>query len=416
MSRAPVEWLAGVPGRTPATGRPEWAATARPEWAEWNTGGEPYTIGIEEEVLLIDPLDQSLAEQGDQILGELPEDLRRHVAPETHAGVVELISSVHASVPAAIAELRQLRRRLAAELHGRGLAAAGSGLHPFGPEQNTRTSAGRRYRAVSETMRSLARREPTAALHVHVGVPDPEAAVRLMDGFREALPVLMALSANSPFSQGRDSGFASMRNRVFCGFPRTGVPRSFAGYADYVRSIEPLIVSGALPDPTFLWWDVRLQPALGTVEVRVMDAQSNLADTAALSALVHSLARLSLQELRDEPLSSPEVLAENCFLAARDGVEARLIEPVQRRLVPLTLAADGMLRACRRHARALGCSAQLEGTGPLALINGAKRQRAWVRSGRDLRSLLPALAEQFAAEPETRAFSSALSPSNDRSP
>lgn len=390
----------------------ERAAGDRPGWADWNSDHAPYTVGIEEELLLLHPLNQFLAEESDQILSDLPEDLRRHAAPETHAGVVELISSVHRTVPAAIAELRDLRHRLSDELRLRGLAAAGSGLHPFGPVRGSRTSSGRRYRAVTETMRSLAERQPTAALHVHIGVPDPEAAVRMMHGLRESLPVLMALSANSPFSQGHDSGFASMRNRIFSGFPRTGVPRRFQDFDDYVRSIEPLISSGALPDPTFLWWDVRLQPVLGTVEVRVMDAQSNLDDTAALAALVHALARLSLEEWPGEAAAPPEVLAENCFLAARDGVEARLIEPAQRRLVPLSLTVDGLLGACRTHARALGCGPELEGVSRLALVNGAKRQRAWVHSGRDLHSLLAVLAEQFATPPELVAFASAT---NERS-
>ena len=129
-------------------------------------------------------------------------------------------------------------------------------------------------------MRVLARREPTMALHVHVGVPRPRTPSASSTGCAATVPILLALSANSPFWQGRDSGFASVRTVIFQAFPRTGAPRHFADYGAYVEAIDGLIASGAVPDPSFLWWDVRLQPALGTVEVRVMDAQSTVGEIA----------------------------------------------------------------------------------------------------------------------------------------
>ena len=145
-------------------------------------------------------------------------------------------------------------------------------------------------------MRELARREPTFALHVHVGVADPEDAVRLANRLRAHLPLLLALSANSPFWQGRDTGLASARTPLFQAFPRVGIPRAFDDYADYVEAVDLLIRCGAFPEPTFLWWDVRLQPRFGTVEVRIMDAQTTVEDTAALVALVQSIARLEVEE------------------------------------------------------------------------------------------------------------------------
>ena len=146
--------------------------------------------------------------------------------------------------------------------------------------------------------------------------------------------MLLALSANSPFSQGRDSGFASARTVIFQGFPRTGTARRFADYTDYVEAVDPLIASGALPDPSFLWWDVRLQPPLGTVEVRVMDAQSSVADSAPLIALVQSLAPLMLEGEPPNGATAPEILAENRFLAARDGLQAKLDRPREARARP----------------------------------------------------------------------------------
>ena len=139
----------------------------------------------------------------------------------------------------------------------------------------------------------LARREPTLATHVHVGVATPRAAVRLLNRLRAHLPLLLALSANSPFWQGRATGFASTRTTLFDAFPRTGVPRSLHGYSDWVRTVDALLRSRAIADPSLLWWDARLQPRLGTVEVRIMDAQTTVEDVGALAALVQSLARSS---------------------------------------------------------------------------------------------------------------------------
>ena len=173
---------------------------------------------------------------------------------------------------------------------------------------------------------------------------------------------------------------------IFQAFPRSGPPRFFADYADYVETVDALIASGAIPDPSFLWWDVRLQPALGTVEVRVMDAQSRVRDVTPLVALIQSLARL---ELEGEPASlvpSAEVLAENRFLAARDGMDARLIDPAARCLVPVREMLDSLLAECRPHALALGCAGALDRVQPLAAANGAARQRAFVACKRRSRA------------------------------
>ena len=241
----------------------------------------------------------------------------------------------------------------------------------------------------------LARREPTLALHVHIGVPDPEDAIRVLNGLRDAVPVLLALSANSPFSKGYDSRFASARTVIFQAFPRTGTARRFTAYADYVRAVDALIASGALPDPSFLWWDVRLQPALGTVEVRVMDAQITVADTAALIALVQSLARLELEEESVDSGAGPEVLAENRFLAARDGLDAQLIDPEKRVLVPVRALLDALLATCRANADAVGL-VELDRVGRLAAANGAERQRLWARQD-GLVQLVSTLTQRFAA-------------------
>jgi carboxylate-amine ligase len=222
------------------------------------------------------------------------------------------------------------------------------------------------------------------------------------------VPILLALSANSPCSQGADRGFASIRRILFQAFPRTGTPRAFASYSDYVDAIDALIASEAIPDPSFLWWDVRLQPRLGTVELRVMDAQSTVADIEPIVALIQSSARLVLEgEYRPVPMS-PEVLEENGFLAARDGMAASVIDPATRRLVPLRQLLDGLVEACRPHAAALGCARELEGVRRLADRTGADRQRAALASGAGFDRVVQDLAEQFAAQPAAVARSGAF--------
>jgi carboxylate-amine ligase len=243
----------------------------------------------------------------------------------------------------------------------------------------------------------LAHREPTMALHVHVGVPAPEDAVRVLNGLRRNLALLLALSANSPFLQGSDSGFASARTVVFQAFPRTGPPRRFSDYADYVGAVDALIASTAIPDPSFVWWDVRLQPTLGTVEVRVMDAQAELEDVAPLVALIQSLARLELEGEPSRATPSAEALAENRFLAARDGMDARLIDAGGRRLVPARDMLEVLVGECLPHAFALGCVGALERVFQLADRGGADRQRQIATHGGTLADVVSTLADRFLA-------------------
>jgi glutamate---cysteine ligase / carboxylate-amine ligase len=276
-------------------------------------------VGIEEEVMLLHASDFALAPWIDSILPSLAPHLAEHVGAETHGSALELRTGVHNDVPSAIAELALLRRELRSELKTRGLRAAAAGMHPMTVWQETRISGGERYQLLYESLRELARREPTFALHVHVAVSDPEDALLAMNGLRSYLPLLLALSANSPFWQGRETGLASTRTPMFGAFPRVGLPRAFADYDDYVQSIDLLLRCGAFPEPTFLWWDVRLQPRWGTVEVRIMDAQITVEDSAGLVALVQSLVHMEISKAapRVAERQVPELLAENRFLAAR---------------------------------------------------------------------------------------------------
>lgn len=374
---------------------------ALPEWAEWRPAAEPFTVGVEEELMMLHPEDWSLAHRIDSVEPELSAGLSSHVSAETHKSALELATGVHSSVGGAVEELSELRAALQSDLARLGLRAAVAGTHPFAVWQDVEVSAGERQRAVYGSMRELARREPTFALHVHVGISDPETAIRVVNRLRGHLPMLLALSVNSPFWQGRDTGLASARTSLFQAFPRVGVPRAFLDYGEYVEAVDLIIRSDAFPEPSFLWWDVRPQARFGTVEVRIMDAQTTIEDTTGVVALVQCLARLEAGEgyLSGRLLESPEVLIENRFLAARDGMEVRLIDAVREERVPARELLGHLLAACAPHAEELGCAAELGSVAGLAEATGSTRQLAVARSTRSLRELVGELAAAFSGVP-----------------
>jgi carboxylate-amine ligase len=293
------------------------------------------------------------------------------------------------------AELLALRAALGDGLDRLGLRAAAAGTHPLATRGEVRIAPDARYRQIEDTMRAIARREPTMALHVHVAVPDAASAVRALDGLRNDLPLLLALSANSPFWRGADSGFASIRTPVFAMFPRVGIPRAFGTYPTYVRVVDAMLRAGAFRDPSFLWWDVRLQPRLGTVEVRVMDSASGVAEVATLAAVVQCLVR-RYAESGPARAPEPEILAENRFLAARDGMRAELIDGFALRTRPAVAMLEDLLATCRPFAAALGCAAELRAASALAADPGDARQRR-IATRAGVEAVPGALSEGFAA-------------------
>jgi glutamate---cysteine ligase / carboxylate-amine ligase len=371
-----------------------------PAWARWNADPErpAWTVGLEEEVMLLDPEDWTLANRIDDLLPKLSPELAAHVAAETHACTLELFTGVHRTVGEACSELLALRRELAAQLSALGLRAAVAGTHPMAASEETRVSGGARYQVLEQGLRDLARREPTFALHVHVGIPLPELGIAAFDRIRAHLPLLLALSGNSPFWRGHDSGMASFRTPLFQAFPRAGIPRRFGSYAAYAECIDTLLRADAFPEPTFIWWDVRLQPRIGTIEVRIADAQTSIGEVAALAALIQSLVRLEATEplASEELLDAPEVLAENRFLASRDGMAARLIDPVNELRVPVEETLAGLVGRAGSHARELDCAAELAGVRELARQPGATRQRA-IAGERGLPGMVAELSSLFVA-------------------
>ncbi len=346
--------------------------------------------------MLLDPDTWELAQRADELLGVLGDDLVASCSGETHQAALELATSPCATVGEAMAELGRLRARLARDARAIGLATAAAGMHPGTMADDSQVSPAARYQLVHKTMRGIARREPTFALHVHIGVAEPESAIRLLNRLRAHLPLLLALSASSPLWRGEATGLASNRTILFQAFPRTGLPRRFDDYADWVRTVDLLMRSGAIPEPTFLWWDVRPQPRFGTVEVRIMDAQPRVEATGALCALVQALARLELEQgfAARELVDAQEALAENRFLAARDGVAAELVDPVRAVRVPVADLLTEVLAAALPHASALGAAGELAVVPALVSSPEGPRQEALGAAG-GIAGLVSDLARRF---------------------
>src|SRR5256885_2737742 len=202
----------------------------------------------------------------------------------------------------------------------------GAGIHPTGRLGDAQLVRHERYARVDDQMRGLIRRTPECALHVHVGMPDPETAIRAFNGLRPYLPLLEALSASSPFWFGLDSGMASARSALVRAYPGRGIPRAFRDFEDYAATVTDAVRAGGLDDYTFLWWDLRPHPRLGTIEIRETDAQASLDEVAALAGLVHGLAIHAAEEKPRDVSNAepPEALAWSSFRAARDGLDASL--------------------------------------------------------------------------------------------
>lgn len=369
---------------------------AGPDWSAWpeRSDREAFTLGVEEELMLLAPGSWGLAQAADELLPRLPADARSRVSPETHAAALEIGTGVHGAVSDATAELRELRDAVRDTAAAAELAVASAATHPFAVWRDTALGRGDRQAEVYGSMRELARREPTYALHVHVAMPDADAAVRVFNRMRVHLPLLLALSANSPFWQGRDTGLASARTPLFQAFPRVGIPRRYDSYEDWVGTVDMLVRCEAFPDSSYLWWDVRMVPRYGTLEIRIMDAQIDLDATATLVALVQCLARMELHEAWAEEASHapPEVWDENRFVAARDGVDAKLIVATEGVRMPVLHRVAELLPHLRPHAQDLGCAAELDGIDRLLRENGAKRQLRLARTEHRLPGLVAALA------------------------
>jgi carboxylate-amine ligase len=277
-----------------------------------------FALGIEEELLLVDETDFRLANIASDVVGRVSARSGT-IMNDLYEALIETSTPVVRSAPEGIEHLAAHRE----QLRKAGAAFIGGGLHPDAAFGDVVHVPLERYEAIQREMRGLVSRTPTAAVHVHVGMPDAETAITVYNRLRAHLPLLQALAAHSPFWHGRDSGLASSRAIIFRGFPRSTIPPAFADYEDYVELVRWATETAEVADYTYLWWDIRPSPNLGTVEVRAMDGQSRLETIAGLAALIHALA-VACADGHAERMPPTEALKESSFRAARDGVDATI--------------------------------------------------------------------------------------------
>jgi carboxylate-amine ligase len=356
--------------------------------------GPRYTVGIEEELMILDASSLDLASAIDSILGLEPP--RGEVKPELLESVLEIATAPCPDVASAAAQLQALRAMVAERAAEQGLRIGASGTHPFARWEDQRVVSDDRYRGLIRSLGFVARQELVFGMHVHVGMADPEETIHVANHLRPYVPLLIALSANSPLWRGEPTGLASSRVPIFRAFPRVGLPPRFADWRDFTERVQTLVDGGVIADYTYLWYDVRPHPRLGTIEIRAMDSQTRLEHTTALAALVVSLVKL-LTEQAQSGTSSPEepweLIDENRWLAARHGLDAELLDHTGGRR-PARELTEQLLATLRPHALQLGCSEQLEGIGDLLRGgNGAHRQQMVFEANRDLRELMGEIVE-----------------------
>jgi carboxylate-amine ligase len=329
---------------------------------------DPFSLGVEEELFLVDPVTGRQANASAAVLARLA-PVCGSVAPELHACHVELITPICRNATEAADTLAGLRRAVLAT----GAGLLGSGAHPSALEGEAAITDRARYERI-RILLGDAVATPVGGLHIHVGMPDPQTAIRAFNGLRRHLPLLQALAANSPFRHGHDTGLASAREVTVRGWPRSGVPRAMRDFDDFRASAQRLARAAEVPDYTWFWWKLRPHSKLGTVEVRALDVQTTLEDTAALVALTHCLARHAVDaEAGADPPA--EVLDEGIFRAARFGTGAQLPD-AEGNLHPVAALLDGALEDARGPAIELGCERELAVLPELlARGGGAGRQR-----------------------------------------
>jgi glutamate---cysteine ligase / carboxylate-amine ligase len=331
---------------------------------EQNFGDSPpFSLGVEEEFQILSSESYELVSRIDEILPALEGDKREEqIKAELLQSVVEVATDVAATVDEAMDDLRGLRRRLRDAAAESNAVIASAGTHPFSRYEHQEVTDRPRYQDLIEAMRWVAERELIFGLHVHVGLDSPDKAIACANGLRTYLPELLALSANSPFWQGRATGLASTRVKVFEPFPRAGLPPAFASYEEFELLVERGIKTNSFEDYTYIWWDLRPHPRLGTIEIRICDAQTRIESVAALTALIQSLvATLAAGFDHGEPPASEQItlIAENKWRAARDGLHAKLIDLAHDTERPAREAVRELVERSRRAAEELGCAAEL---------------------------------------------------------
>jgi glutamate---cysteine ligase / carboxylate-amine ligase len=332
-------------------------------------------------------------------------ELEPRINAELMQSVLEIATPVCRNAGDVQRELVKLRAYVSQVGRERGMRVGSAGTHPFSLFERQRITARDRYRNLVDQLQYIARRELIFGMHVHVAVDDPEKAIQVVNGLLPQLGPLLALSASSPFWRGEPTGLASSRQMVFAAFPRSGPPPRFRDYADYAEVVGHLERTGCIADYTHIWWDIRLHPRLGTVEIRICDAITRVEDAVALAAYCQALVKqLSEQYDSGEPIPSYHriLTTENKWLSARYGLEAPVMDLATgaRNRIPVAQLIRRTLKEITPHARELGSERELEGIGEiLSRGNGSDRQLRVFNANRDIAEVVEEIAKATEADP-----------------
>jgi carboxylate-amine ligase len=360
----------------------------------------PYTVGVEEEYMLLDPTSFDLVQHIDTVLAAIQgHELESLITSELMQSVLEIATPVCTNAGGVMHELRKLRSYVCGTAREKGLRVGSAGTHPFSLFERQRITAKDRYRALVDQLQYVARRELIFGMHVHVAVDDADKAIQVVNGLLPHLAPLLALSASSPFWRGEPTGLASSRQMVFSSFPRSGPPPRFRDYEDYAQVVHQLERTGCIADYTHIWWDIRPHPKWGTVEVRICDAVTRVEDAVAIAAYCQALTKLLCEryESGEEIPSFHRILtSENKWLAARYGLQAPVMDlhTGRRNRVPVAQLVRRTLREIEPHARELGSERELEGIATiLERGNSAERQLQIWNANHDIVEVAEAIAD-----------------------
>jgi glutamate---cysteine ligase / carboxylate-amine ligase len=359
----------------------------------------PFSLGVEEEFQILNRESYELVSRIDEILLAFEGgEKEKRIKAELLQSVVEVATDVAGTVGEAMEDLRDLRLHLRDVAGEADALIASAGTHPFSRYEHQEVTDRPRYIDLIESMRWVAERELIFGLHIHVGLNSPDKAIACANALRTYLPELLALSTNSPFWQARATGLASTRVKVFEPFPRAGLPPAFASYEEFELLVERGIKTNSFEDYTYIWWDLRPHPRLGTIEVRVCDAQTRIESVGAITALVQSLVATfaaSFDRGESLPVEPITLVAENKWRAARDGLKANLIDLADDSERTAPEAVRALVEQSRPAAQELGCEPELDGIEALLQRgSGSDEQLAIYRDTDSLLAVAKWLAEE----------------------
>jgi len=352
-----------------------------------------FTLGVEEEFQIIDPETRELRSHVQEMLEEGKLLLKERVKPEMHQSVIEVGTGICANVAEVRKDVTELRREIIALAKRQGMGVASAGTHPFSKWEDQTIYPDPRYASIVEELQLVARSNLIFGLHVHVGIADRAIAFQILNEARYFLPHLLALSSNSPFWLGRNTGLKSYRTKVFERFPRTGIPPVFPTPAEFDEFVRILVATNSIDNGKKIWWDLRPHPFFETIEFRVCDVPMRLDETVAIAALVQAIC-VKLFELRQKNLGfrsySNALILENKWRAARWGIDGKLIDFGKESEVPFRLLMEELFEFVDDVVDGLGSRSEVESLRwILENGSGADRQlRAFHECGGDLRKVV----------------------------